>query len=108
MTAVRFIVAVTSSATGRGGNRYHFATITSAKTGKQLKLRDINGPSAPRFLLSRLLGRGADINYPAIVTMECTIGVRQWNQWSKQHGTGAHYEHDVTLAMLEAIEEETP
>ena len=48
---IRLIVETVSSLADINGNRYHFATVTSTKTGKYLNLDSVGGDSNAHYLI---------------------------------------------------------
>ena len=98
---IRFIIDTTSRKTDTNGNRYHFATITSTKTGKCLRLDSVGGDSNAWHLIRRLI----DIDFSEIHSTNQTVMIRDFNRMVKFR-TGGKYEHQVIAADLLNLEEE--
>lgn len=99
---IRFIIETTSSKTDVYGNRYHFATITSTKTGKYLQLDHVGGPSNAAGLVRRTV---PGIGWDEIHSVNSDEAIRRFNELRK-YRKSALYEHQVTAEMLAALETE--
>jgi hypothetical protein len=99
---IRFIVKTVSSRTDVNGNRYHFATITSTKTGKYINLDSVGGDSNAHGLVRKLL----DTDWEEIYSTNQSEMVRDWQRMNKWHKDGL-YEHQVTAVMLRKLERKT-
>lgn len=97
---IRFIVDTVSSLPDVYGNRYHFATITSVRTGKTLKLKSVGGDSNARGFV-RNVADWSEMHYT-----NSDERIRQFNRAAKVHANGAFYEHEVSDADLLALEKE--
>ena len=98
---IRFIVETVSSKTDINGNRYHFATVTSTKTGKTLNLASVGGDSnAVRLVKSKL-----DLDWSEIHSTNQTEMIRDWNRMNSfDYRKEALYEHQVDATMLKRLE----
>lgn len=104
---IRFLIETTSSKSDMYGNRYHFATITSTKTGLDLRVKSIGGESNARALVRK----NTDAEWSEIHATESTLPIREFNRAAKFHENGATvrpalYEHQITPAHFVAIETE--
>lgn len=98
---IRFICDTVSSESDSSGNRYHFATIVSTVTGKELRITSIGGDSNAPGLLRHNLVDWSEIHYS-----QSTEKKRRWKQLNDHHQPGAVHEHEVTGSMLAALETE--
>lgn len=98
---IRFLIDTTSSKTDVNGNRYHFATIISTKTQNVLQIKSLGGPSNARALV-RDVAEWDEIHS----TQAEDIPIRQFNRLAKFHEKGAKYEHEITSADVEALEDD--
>jgi hypothetical protein len=97
---IRFIVETVSSATDTNGNRYHFATVTSTKTGRYLYLDSVGGDSNAHSLIKSTL----ELDWEEIHSSNCTESIRRFNE-IKRYRKQSHYEHEITLKILKALED---
>lgn len=97
---IKFIVDTTSSKTDVNGNRYHFATITSALTGKTLRVKSVGGDSNAVGLVRNIACAGWD----EIHSTQSEMAIRPFRHARDFHLPGAKYEHEITLADFEAME----
>ena len=97
---IRFIIETVSSATDVNGNRYHIATVTSTKTGRYLYLDSVGGPSNAHGLIKGTL----ELDWEEIHSSNHTETIRRFNE-IKKYRKKAIYEHEVTLKMLKALED---
>ena len=93
---IRFLIDTVSSLTDVNGNRYHFATITSTKTGKSVRVKQIGGESNARGMVRNLTGA----DWSEIHCTESDLKIRQFDRARArhQHDIGAKYEHEITAA----------
>ena len=96
---IRFIIKTVSSETDVNGNRYHFATVTSTKTGNILNLDSVGGDENAPHLVRRLL----DLDWDEVWAVQFHLPKRQWQRSHKFH-TGALYEHQIDAAKLKRLE----
>ena len=96
---IRFIVQTVSSLTDVNGNRYHFATITSTKTGKSLNLSSVGGDSNAHGLVKGLI----NVDWEQIYCINQSEMIRDWQRLNK-HLTNTLYEHQVTTSVLKRLE----
>lgn len=98
---IRFLIHTVSSLTDVYGNRYHYATITSTKTGKDLRIKSLGGPSNARHLVRTK----TDADWSEINSTEADMKIREFNRSVKFHETdSAKYEHEITDADFVALE----
>lgn len=98
---IRFICDTVSSESDTHGNRYHFATITSTRTGRELRVTSIGGDSNAPGLLREAGLEWSEIHYGQSTEMK-----RRWKQLNDHHQPGALYEHQVTSAAILDLETE--
>lgn len=97
---IRFIVETTSSKTDINGNRYHFATITSTKTGQSLAVDHVGGDSNIEHRL-----REAGLEWGEMKAINRTEAIREWQRQRKWLKTPV-FEHEVTDEMILGLERE--
>jgi hypothetical protein len=100
---IRFLIHTTSSKTDIYGNRYHFATITSTKTGKFIPVMHLDGPDNAAGQVRNVL----NTDWSEIHATRETQSIRQFNALKKfnEAQPGVVYEHDITADMLKNLEE---
>lgn len=98
MPKIRFIVDTVSSARDVNGNRYHFADITSVRSGRRLRVL-VDGASNARVAVKRALA----LDWSEIHSTESEIPKRQWQEASKVWPPPL-YEHDVSEDTLRELE----
>ena len=112
---IKYIVQTTSSYNDYYGNTYHFARITSTKTGKSLVVEGVGGSDNAAHLLVR---RNAD-SKPLVNDWSEIYRVQTWEkkrEWQRllSHSVGSHYivdksdrgrvyEGDVTATMIRRL-----
>ena len=92
---IKYIIDTISSLRDVNGNCYHFARITSTKTGHSLVIDSVGGDSNAPALVRRLL----DLDFSQIHNTNTYEAKRDWQRMSKFASSGL-YEHDVTATML--------
>lgn len=98
---IRFLVDTTSSLTDTNGNRYHFATVTSTKSGKSLRVLSVGGDSNARALVSK--HTGAD--WSEIHSTQCDMKIRDFQRARNFHDDGSgKYEHQFTAEDFTTLE----
>ena len=95
---IRFIVETVSSNRDLYGNCYHFAQVTSTKTGKSLRIDSVGGESNASALVRRTL----DLGWDDLFSTSQYLPKREW-QRRANHGSTKLYEHNVTAKMLRAL-----
>ena len=95
---IRFLTHTVTSSRDRDGNCYSYAIITSTKTGRTLTIKDYgeNARGMVRDALDYLDG---------VWSSKEVVGKRRWNEKVKAHEEFGHFEHEVTSAMILALEE---
>ena len=105
---IKYIVHTTSSHNDYYGNSYHFAQITSTKTGKSLVVNSVASPGNAAHLLLR---RNGD-SKPLVSDWSEMYAVHRWEkkqEWIRlaHHTKGfdgdQHYEADVTATMIRRL-----
>ena len=105
---IKYIVHTTSSYNDYYGNTYHFARITSTKTGKHLVIKQIGG----RDNAAHLLFRSNDNSKPLVNDWREIYSVQQWEkkrEWQRleKFAQGTYgvrvYEHEVTATMIRRL-----
>ena len=105
---IKYIVHTTSSYNDYYGNTYHFARITSTKTGKSLVIKQIGG----RDNAAHLLFRSNDNSKPLVNDWREIYSVQQWEKKREyqrlekfaQGSDGSKvYEHEVTATMIRRL-----
>ena len=105
---IKYIVHTISSFNDYYGNTYHFARITSTKTGKSLVIDSVGGPNNAAHLLLR---RNEDTK-PLANDWREIYGVQSWEkkrEWQRlekfAQGSdgGKVYEGDVTPTMIRRL-----
>ena len=102
---IKWIVHTTTSERDYNGNCYHFARITSTKTGKSIVIDHVGGERNAVGLLFRTPEDGAKPvanDWSEIYDHQTVIGKRDWQRMNK-FANGKIYEHDVTPKMLRAL-----
>lgn len=95
---IKYIVETVSSLTDTNGNRYHFATVTSVRTGNMLVIDSVGGDSNAGYLVRKLLG----LDFSQVHCTNNSESIRQFNRMVKHNSSGL-YEHQVTAAMLRKL-----
>ena len=105
---IKYIVHTTSSYNDYYGNTYHFARITSTKTGKSLVIKQIGG----RDNAAHLLFRCNDNSKPLVNDWREIYSAGQWEKKREyqrlekfaQGSDGSKvYEHEVTATMIRRL-----
>ena len=101
---IRFLIDTVSSLTDINGNRYHFATITSTKTGREIRVKQVGGESNARALLFRHV---EGVSHGHIHNTHSDMKIREFNRAAKFHANGGNskYEHEFTAGDFAALEE---
>ncbi len=95
---IKYIIDTVSSLRDVNGNCYHFARITSTKTGNSLVIDSVGGESnAPSLVRSKL-----DLDFSEIHYTNTWESKRDWQRMSKFASSGL-YEHDITATMLRRL-----
>ena len=98
---IRFLIHTVSSLTDTYGNRYHYATITSTKTGNDLRVKSLGGESNARHLVRTK----TDADWSEINSTEADMKIREFNRCRKFHeNDSAKYEHEITEADFVTLE----
>ena len=99
---IRFLIHTVSSLTDINGNRYHFATITSTKTGNTLHIKQVGGESNARALLRK----HTDADWEEINSTQSDLKIREFDRARAchQHDVGAKYEHEFTASDFIRLE----
>ena len=98
---IRFMVETVTSKCDAYGSCYHYATITSTKTGKALRITNTGGESNASGLTQRAVD-----GWEGIRTNQSLIPIRQWNRANRVHkDMGAIYMHEAKPEMILALEE---
>ena len=93
---IRFIIHTVSSERDIYGNRWHFARVTSTRTGKELAFRT-ESPGNARVHVTQT----TPLAYEEVYCIEETLPKRRWNEAVR----GVElYEHNITADMLRALE----
>ena len=93
---IRYIIHVISSKPDIYGNRWHYARVTSTKTGKELTFRT-EAPSNARAHVNATV----PVSHSETYYIESELAKRYWNEAVK----GVElYEHHITADMLRALE----
>ncbi len=95
---IKYIIDTVSSLRDINGNCYHFARITSTKTGHSLVIDSVGGDNNANYLVMRLL----KLDYSQIHYTNTWEAKRDWQRMSKFASSGL-YEHTVTAKMLRAL-----
>ncbi len=94
---IKYIIETISSLRDRNGNCYHFARITSTKTGNSLTV-DVASASNASGMVRRLL----NLPWNAVHCVERWESIRDW-QRAKQFASVDLNEYDVTATMLRRL-----
>lgn len=99
---IRFLIHTVSSLTDINGNRYHFATITSTVTGKELRIKQVGGESNARALLRE----HTNADFEQINSTQSDMKIREFNRARAvhQHDIAAKYEHEFTASDFIRLE----
>ena len=113
---IKYIIHTTSSYNDYYGNTYHFARITSTKTGKSLVIKQIGGKDNAAHLLLRRNDWGSSVENPngkplvndwrEIYSAQQWEKKREWQRLEKfaQGSDGSKvYEHEVTPTMIRRL-----
>jgi len=110
---IKYIVHTTTSNRDLNGNCYHFARITSTKTGKSIVIDGVGGDSNAAGLLLRRdekTGKSIAKNWNEVHTYQTFEPKREWQRMNKfANGfngsdiSGKIYEWKVTPQMLRAL-----
>ena len=110
---IKYIVQTTTSVRDYNGNCYHFARITSTKTGKSIVIDGIGGDDNAAALLLRTPDDGTKpvaAGWHEIHSSQAWARKRDWQRMSKFAGgfdgddyIGKVFEHEVTPKMLRAL-----
>ena len=95
---IKYIIDTVSSLRDVNGNCYHFARITSTKTGNSLVIDQVGGESNIRALVMKKL----NLDFSQIHYTNSWEGKRDWQRVSKFASQGL-YEHTTTAKMLRAL-----
>ena len=105
---IKYIVHTTSAYSDLNGNTYHFAKITSTKTGKSLVVNSVGSPGNATHFLFRRNGN----TKPLVSDWSEVYAVQSWEkkkEWMRlsHHTKGfdgdQHYEGDVTATMIRRL-----
>ena len=96
---IKYIIHTDTSATDINGNRYHFARVTSTRTGKSLVIDSVGGDSNAPALVHRAL----NLDWSELHYTNSTHRKRDWQRMRNFATRGNLYEHDVTAKMLRAL-----
>ena len=105
---IKYIVHTTSSYNDYYGNSYHFARITSTKTGKSLVIEGVGGVDNAAHLLLRRNGDGKPLvnDWSEIYRVQLWEKKREWQRLEK-FAVGSYsdkvYEGDVTATMIRRL-----
>ena len=77
---IKYIINVVYSKTDIYGNRYSYATLTSAATGKSITLQSGYGENQLKYWLAR-----KEVNLEQLSASESEIGIRDFNRQTKKH-----------------------
>ena len=105
---IKYIVHTTSSYNDYYGNTYHFARITSTKSGKSLVIKQIGGRDNAAHLLFRSNGDSKPLgnDWREIYSAGQWEKKREWQRLEKfaQGSDGSKvYEGDVTATMIRRL-----
>ena len=103
---IKYIVQTTTSVRDYNGNCYHFARITSTKTGKSIVIDGIGGDDNAAALLLRTPDDGTKpvaAGWHEIHSFQAWARKRDWQRMSKIRMAGKVFEHEVTPKMLRAL-----
>ena len=102
---IKYIVQTTTSVRDYNGNCYHFARITSTKTGKSIVIDGIGGDDNAAALLLRTPDDGTKpvAAWHEIHSSQAWARKRDWQRMSKIRMAGKVFEHEVTPKMLRAL-----
>lgn len=95
---IKYIVHTVSSETDTNGNRYHFARITSTKTGNSLVIDGVGGDANARILVKSALG----LDFEEVHAINSTERKRDWQRMSSFAKSGL-YEYDITPTQLRRL-----
>ena len=99
---IRFLIHTVSSLTDTNGNRYHYATITSTKTGRELRIKSLGGPSNAQALVRKVA------EWDEIHSTSADMKTREFNAQRRWHNTSkAKYEHEISNLDVLALEQKT-
>ncbi len=97
---IRYIVETVSSKRDVYGNCYHYAVITSTKTGKKLIIKHCGGPDNAKHYVHKVA------DWSEMHATETIYPIRRYNQYAEYAEKEPHsfYEHELTDEMLLGIE----
>lgn len=97
---IRFIIETYTSKSDTYGNQYHFATVTSAQTGKHIHITHVGGPSNIHGKVKSML----NLDWPELHSTNIEYPIRRWNEVKKWIVDGVP-EHKFTADILAQLEQ---
>ena len=98
---IKYLVHTTTSKMDTYGNRYHFARVTSVKTGKSLFIKNVGGDTNAPIKVMRLTRLDTSAVY---ITQSEYVPKREFNHTLKVNGEDAVSEHELTKEMLHLLD----
>ena len=105
---IKYIVHTTSAYSDLNGNTYHFAKITSTKTGKSLVVSPVGGVDNAAHLLLRRNGDSKPLvnDWREIYSAQSWEKKREWQRlerFAQNRSVAKYYEGDVTATIIRRL-----